>query len=75
MPAMRLSERYSSMTTAEREKLAQVAGLDAGYLYQIATRWRGKKPSIELLARIAAADPALSVADMLAEFTEPQQAA
>lgn len=72
---MRLSERYKELSTDGRERLAQAAGLDAGYLYQIARRWRGKRPSIELMARLAAADPKLKLGDMVAEFSEPKSKA
>jgi hypothetical protein len=66
---MRLSDLYGRLNAAQRAKLASDADLDPGYLWQIATRWRGKRPSIELMARLAKADKRLKLADMVAEFS------
>ena len=63
------------MTPAERLTLARAVGVSEGYLWQIAVGWqnkegRTKRPSLQLLTRLAAADPRLHVMDMVAEFTE-----
>ena len=68
---MRLHDLYQKLTTAQRQALAKKAGVDAGYLWQIATRWRGRKPSLVLVQRLVDADRRLTVADLLAEFSEP----
>lgn len=74
MCRMRLSDLYQKLSTPEREKLARAAGLHAGYLYQIARRWRGKKPSIRKIQALADADRRLTVKDMVLEFSEPVHA-
>lgn len=66
---MKLRKLYDSMTTEQREELAAKAGIKPAYLYQIATRWRGKKPSVDAIGRLAAADNRLKAADLIAEFT------
>ena len=68
MPAMKLSELYASMTVDQREALARSAVLSPAYLYQIATRWDGRRPSLPMLAKLAAADARLTLEDMVAEF-------
>lgn len=68
---MRLSELHDKMTTDERVALATRAGTDPGYLWQIATQWRGKKPSLKMIQCLAAADKRLTMRDLVAEFTEP----
>lgn len=68
---MRLHDLYQKLSTTQRQALAKKAGVDAGYLWQIATRWRGRKPSLVLVQRLAVADRRLTVADLLAEFSEP----
>lgn len=65
---MRLQDLYPKLTSAERERLAAEIGVRPGYLWQIATRWRGKRASLDLIARLAEADARLHVHDMLAEF-------
>lgn len=72
---MRLSQLYPTLSTEEREALAKRAGIKhVGYLHQIATRWRNKKPSIKVIAQLAAADKRLKVSDMVAEFSTKQEA-
>jgi hypothetical protein len=67
---MKLRDLYPTLDTAERAKLAEKAGIkDPGYLWQLATQWRGKKPSIDLLGKLAAADPRLTVAELVEEFS------
>ena len=68
---MRLDKRYAEMTTAERLDLANRAAVSPGYLYQIATRWNGKTPSIHVIKRLAQCDKRLTERDMAAEFLEP----
>jgi hypothetical protein len=68
---MQLSALYEKLTPAQRVDLAKKAEISEGYLYQMATRWRGKKPSIGVLSRLAAADKRLKLADMVAEFNAP----
>ena len=68
---MQLSTLYEKLSTAQRAELARRAEVSEGYLYQMATRWRGKKPSITVLSRLAAADKRLKLADMVAEFNAP----
>ena len=68
---MRLSELYPSLTTSEREELASKVRMSPGYLWQIATRWKGKTASIGLIQRLHAADERLTLVDLVAEFTEP----
>jgi len=68
---MRLSDLYQKLTPKQREALAVKAEISKGYLYQMATGWRGKKPSIGVLNKLATADKRLKVADMVAEFNEP----
>lgn len=68
---MRLSTLYSQLESGEREALAKAADTDAGYLWQLATRWRGKKPSLDFLQKLVNADKRLTLTDMVAEFSEP----
>ena len=67
---MKLRDLYGKLTTAEREVLAKKVDTDPGYLWQLATQWRGKKPSIDLLSKLAVADSRLSVIEMVEEFSE-----
>lgn len=68
---MKLKDLYEKMDTREREALAKKAGINAGYLYQIANRWEGKRPSLQLMQRLAASDRRLKIADMVSEFSTP----
>jgi hypothetical protein len=69
---MRLKERYEQMTQPQRLALAKAAGIsDAGYLWQIANRWNGRKPSIALMVRLSQVDEKLTLEDMAAEFSAP----
>lgn len=67
---MKLTDLYPTLKPEERTALAKAAGIADGYLYQIANRWRGKRASLEVINKLAAADSRLTVADMVAEFTE-----
>lgn len=67
---MKLAELHPTLSTPDREALAKTAGVDPGYLWQLATRWRGKRASLDLIQRLAKADERLTVADMVEEFSE-----
>lgn len=69
---MKLSTLYPALTSAERDALAKAIGSSSGYLYQLATQWRGKKPSLEMLKALSVAEPRLSIEDLVNEFTEDQ---
>lgn len=72
---MRLKQRYEEMTQPERLALAKAAGIsDAGYLWQLANRWNGRRPSLALMVRLSQADEKLTIEDMAAEFAEPAPA-
>lgn len=68
---MRLNALHLKLSTAQRRALAEQVGITETYLWQIATRWRGKRASLPLIERLALADKRLKRADLLAEFTEP----
>lgn len=72
---MKLAELHPTLTTPEREALAKAAEIEPGYLWQIATRWRGKRASLDLIQRLAKADTRLTVADLVEEFSEPADTA
>lgn len=67
---MRLSTLYQAMSTQEREELATKLDSEVGYLWQLATRWRGKRASIDFMKKLAAADSRLTLTDMVEEFAE-----
>lgn len=67
---MRLSELHPSLTREQRADLAKRCGISPGYLWQLATRWKGKKPTVDLLAKLADADARLKVSDLVEEFSE-----
>lgn len=67
---MKLSDLYQSLDQEGRKALAVKAGIDAGYLWQIATKWRGKKPSVDVIDRLLQADRRLKAADLIAEFAD-----
>lgn len=71
---MRLSELLPKLSTSEREKLAAKLDVSAGYLWQMSTRWRGKRPSIDLIVKLAAADKRLSVPELVKEFADAKKA-
>lgn len=71
---MRLSTLHGQLSTDERRALADRAGITPDYLWQIATRWRGKRASLSLIEKLAQADERLTLAEMLVEFTESIQA-
>lgn len=67
---MRLRELYATLTIEERKALAARAGTNAGYLWQLARRWRGKRASVSLMLRLVAADSRLTLVDLAQEFSE-----
>lgn len=67
---MKLHDLYQLLSTEERLELAKRAGTDPGYLWQISTRWRGKKPSLVLLKKLADADSRLILGDLVQEFCD-----
>lgn len=67
---MRLSTLFPKLSATEREDLARKAEIDPGYLWQLATRWRGKKPSLDVINRLVRADKRLTLTDMVKEFSE-----
>jgi hypothetical protein len=69
MPYMKLSELHEQLTKEEREAFASRVGIKPAYLWQLATQWNGKKPSLDLLKKIADADARLTVAGLVEEFT------
>lgn len=75
MATMKLSDLYQKLSIVERSALAKRADLSDGYLYQLATRWRGKRASLDMIKALAAADKRLTVADMVVEFMEDKEAA
>lgn len=68
---MKLSDLYQTLDQEGRKELANKAGVDVGYLWQIATKWRGKRPSVDVISRLTKADRRLKAADLIAEFGEP----
>lgn len=75
MATMKLSDLYQKLSIDERSALAKRADLSDGYLYQLATRWRGKRASLDMIKALAAADKRLTVADMVVEFMADKEAA
>lgn len=70
---MKLSDLYQTLDKKGRKRLAVKAGIDEGYLWQLATKWRGKKPSVEVIARLVKADRRLKAAHIIAEFSEDEE--
>jgi hypothetical protein len=68
---MKLFELFPQLTVGERKLLAERAQISPGYLWQLATRWKGKKPTVDLLARLAACEPRLSTGELVEEFGAP----
>jgi len=66
---MKLSDLYKTLTKAERESLSKAINTSPGYLYQLATQWRDKKPSLEILKALSQADSRLTIEDLVNEFT------
>lgn len=72
---MKLKDLYPKLGARERKNLASRAGIAPGYLWQLATGWRGRKPSLALMTRLAKADKRLKVAHLAEEFSEPRHPA
>lgn len=68
---MKFSKLWSSLSIDERKAFAKKVDTDPGYLQQIATRWRGKKPSLDFMVKLAAAHKKLNVGELAEEFSEP----
>lgn len=66
---MNLRDLYETLATEERNELAAKAGVSSAYLWQLATQWKGKKPSLALLKKLVDSDRRLDVSDLVAEFT------
>src|SRR5205085_11577707 len=67
--AMRLAQLYQDLDDDGRKALAASVCISPGYLWQIATQWKGKKPSLDLLGKFVEAEPRLTATDLVAEFT------
>jgi len=67
---MKFSDAWAGMTAEERDAMAKAIDTHAGYLNQLATRWRGKRPSLDFMVKIAEADPRFTVGDLATEFSE-----
>jgi hypothetical protein len=74
MVCMRLSELFDQLDAEEREALAEAADTDVGYLWQLATRWRGKRPSLGFMQKLVAADPRLTLGELAEEFAAEERA-
>lgn len=66
---MRLAQRYQQLDDDGRQALATRVQISPGYLWQIATQWKGKRPSLPLIGKLVKADPLLTADDLVAEFT------
>lgn len=66
---MRLAELYEGLDDKGRKALAAAVQISPGYLWQIATQWKGKKPSLDLVGELVKAEPRLTADELLAEFT------
>jgi hypothetical protein len=68
MLVMNLHDLIEILTVEEREALAKKVPTDPGYLWQLARQWRGKKPSLGLMQKLVAADPRLTLGELVEEF-------
>ncbi len=66
---MKLRDLYQTLSTDERKELAKKVETKPGYLWQLATGWRGKKPSIDLIRKLADADTRMTAVELLEEFS------
>lgn len=66
---MKLRDLYASLDKEARDALAAKVGIKPAYLWQIATQWSGKKPSLDVLKKLADADKRLTVVGLVNEFT------
>jgi hypothetical protein len=65
---MNLQDLFQTLTVEERAALAKKAETDPGYLWQLSTKWRDKKPSLGLLQKLVAADSRLTLGELVEEF-------
>lgn len=72
---MRFDALYEQMSKSERDELAQKLDTDQGYLWQIATRWRGKRPSMDFMERLVEVEPRLTIGELAEEFAKPKERA
>jgi len=73
---MRLSDLYLPMSTEDRERFAEKVGASTGYLWQLATHWKGKRPTLTFMEKLVAADSRLTVGELAEEFAgEPTEKA
>ena len=61
---MNLQEIYEMEGRAGLQRLAEATGAHPQYLWQCATRWRGKRPSPGLALRLVEADQRLTLEDI-----------
>lgn len=67
---MRFRDFYTGLTPELRVAFAQQVGASEGYLWQIATRWRRRRPSIDLMAKLCKAEKKLKLKDLMDEFAD-----
>jgi hypothetical protein len=65
---MNFSTLYATLDSEGRADLAKKLETDAGYLWQLATRWRGKRPSFAFMEKLAAADPRMTLGELVDEY-------
>lgn len=69
---MKFAKLYAILDADGRLALAKKVGTDPGYLWQLATRWRDKRPSIEFMQKLVAADARLTIPEMVEEFSRAE---
>lgn len=67
---MRLGDLYGKLNGDQRRKLADSVGTSPEYLWQIATRWNGRRPSLDLMVKLCKADSRLKVKDLVEEYAQ-----
>lgn len=72
---MNLHDIYQEGGFAALRRLAEATGSDPQYLWQCATRWRGKQPSLRLARALIAADPRLTLDAIYAASAHPPKQA
>ena len=70
---MRFDDLYERMTPEQRVSLAKRVGKSPAYLWQIANRWQGRRPSLELISALAKAEKRLTVAGLVSEFVRESE--
>lgn len=65
---MRFTDLFPTLSVKDQGVLAKKAGTSRAYLWQLANRWRGKRPSVGLISRLALADKRLGLDEMVREF-------